>query len=853
MSARARTISIVLVIVAIGVMVWKCRRSHESPPVDAAISVPLTKARLKLRDLAHQQPGTVQGKVSGDDKLIGRAAIAGALVCRRPSEDLDDIRCVATDAAGHYQLGELRPGAYQLWASAAGFAGVRWHERDTDKLTLKAGESKTGIDLVLPRGTGEIAGHVRDTRGRVLGGALIHVRIEGEPIATTRTDDEGGFHARVDGSTATVEASAGGHVDASTQTVVPATGIELVLLPEATLSGIVVETGTRAPIADARVTVEGARVTSADDGTFRVTKLKPGRYKAAASSIGGYGEATESVLLRVGAHVEGVVIEVHPVAVVAGKIVIEGGAACPEGDGNVQLERRGSREYAFGRSIVDGDVLIEGVVPGTYGVHATCTGFISDPAYPDLVVAGTDVEDVVWKVRPGAQVTGRVRLKSGAPAGDALVTIGAGLGLGARLRTAPDGTFAASGLPIGEVIVEAVAVGVTGSDSKKVTTSLAAPTRVELVLAGDKTGGIAGTVIDRRGQPVANQRVEVRTGDDTGPTTTTDLRGEFAIQGLDPGAYNVVVESKWQEGYSSSRVLGTPTRVTVSRDATARVQLQIDTDTSRITGTVVDSTGAPIADVAIDVALTSPDVEPRRRDYERTLAWTSATGAFEITGLPDHALAVRAQIAGANEVVVDNVQPGQHVRLVLKPTGSLSGVVIDPSGASVDDIFLEVEDRAQDISRKERLFHTGGKFTFRELPAGTYRLTADEDRQTSITVTIADGERRDGLQLALRPRHSIKGRLVSAEGKPLANYKLEVPHKESVEPSGERVTVTYEVEYGATDARGEFLIQGLVGSEVTISAGDLSTSPDPKLVEVKTVPLTGPPTIDLGDLVMPKP
>ena len=120
-------------------------------------------------------------------------------------------------------------------------------------------------------------------------------------------------------------------------------------------------------------------------------------------------------------------------------------------------------------------------------------------------------------------------------------------------------------------------------------------------------------------------------------------------------------------------------------------------------------------------------------------------------------------------------------------------------------------------------------------------------------MTIADGEQRNGLKLTLRPRHAIKGRLVSAEGKPLVNYKLEVPHKESVEQSGERVTATYEVETSVTDARGEFLIEGLVGADVTISAGDLSTGPDPKMVEVKTVSLTGPPTIDLRDLVMPKP
>lgn len=193
------------------------------------------------------------------------------------------------------------------------------------------------------------------------------------------------------------------------------------------------------------------------------------------------------------------------------------------------------------------------------------------------------------------------------------------------------------------------------------------------------------------------------------------------------------------------------------------------------------------------------------------------------------------------------------MRLVLRSTGLVAGMVVDPSGASIDDIQLEIEDRAQDISRKERLFHTGGAFTFGELPAGTYRVTADEDRQTSITVTIADGERREGLQLQLRPRHAIKGRLVSADGKPLANHKLEVPHKESVERTGERNIATYDVETSSTNERGEFLIEGLVGPEVTLSAGETATGPDPKMIDVKTVSLVGPPVIDLGDLVLPKP
>lgn len=842
MSKRVLAIAVVI---ALGAIVWRCSQGESPPPpIDAAVAPPLTKARIKLRDLRRQKPGTVRGTVTSN-----QAPVAGSLVCSRPSDDVDDVRCATTDAKGGYEL-ELRPAAYQLWATASGFAGKAL----PDKLALKAGEIKHGIDFVLPRGNAELVGRVRDTHGKAVTNALVHARVDGDPIATTRTDAKGEFRVRLDGTEATVEATAEGYVDASLTTAVPATGVELVLLPEATLAGIVVEAGSRMPIADAKISLDGTRLTSSDDGTFRARKLRPGRYKPTASSIGGYGEAKESVLLRVGSHVDGVVIEVHPVAVVAGRIVIEGtDQGCPEAEGNVMLERRGSRELAFGKTILEGDVLIEGVVPGVYAVRLDCAGHLAKASYPDLVVGGTDVEDVVWPVTPGGKLAGRVRTRGGEPVTDASVTVNAGFGNGARVRTRADGTFEAVGLPAGEVTVEAIQTGHAKSEEIKATVSLTSVTRVELLL-GDKTGSIVGTVIDRAGTPVAHARVEARTGTETaGPSDTCDVHGAFEITGFEPGFYNVVVESEFQLSSSESRTLAAPVRVRVERGVAARVQLQVDREDSTITGIVVDERGAPVADVAIDVALTSPDLPPRRRSYEGTLAWTSPTGTFEITGLPAQPVAVRARIEGANEVVADNVQPGQQVRLVLESTGLIAGVVTDPSGASVDDITLEIEDRAQGIARRERLFHTGGAFTFRELPVGTYRVTADEDRQTSVLVTLARGERKEGVQLALRPRHAIKGRLVDAAGKPLPNYKLEVPHKEAIDRDGGRTIMTYEVEHTATDARGEFLIQGIVGAEVTISVGNLAAGPDPKMVELPAIPLVGPPTIEVGDLVVPPP
>jgi hypothetical protein len=848
---RAIAIAGVLIVIGIVLAARRCGSSVE-PPADASREIVITKARLKLRDLARQPVGSLGGAVTVDGKPGD-----GAIVCAQfADDDRDDApRCLVV-TGGRYQFLDLKPGGYLVWASYPSYAGVRWRDRDgNERVALAAGKSRSDLDFAIVQRGAEVSGRVRDTRGGAVAEALVHVRVEGDkaPSFTARTSADGTFRARVAASAAIVEATAEGYVDERVETTVPATGVEITMLPAATLAGIVIETGTRAPIADARVWVDGSQVMTGDDGTFRATKLRPGRYKPTASAIGGYGEAAESVLLRVGATVDNVVIELHPVTVVAARIVVEGTTkGCPEGDGNVTLERRGSRDYNIGRTTGDGDVLLEGVVPGSYAVRLHCVGYLAAGSYPDLVVGNTDVEDVVWPVTPGAKVSGRVIAKDGGPIAGAVVTVSAGF-TGGRVSTAADGTYVVGGVSPGEVTVSAAQTGYLPSPDRKVQATLAGATGIDLVL--DKAGGIEGTVLDRAGQPVAGVRITAREGSSIyGPHTTSGLRGEFSFLGLEPGTYTMVVESKWQlpEG---SRLMGKPVRAVVTREGTARVQLEIEPETGSVTGIVVGADGAPLADVAIDVALTAADVEPRKRDWELDLAWTSATGEFTVTGIPDHLLAIRARVAGANEIVADGVKLGERVRLVLKPTGTIAGVVLDPGGAPVDDVALEIEDRAQNISRRERLFYTGGRFSFRELPAGSYRITADEDRQTSVTIELADGARRTDLQLQLRPRHAIKGRLVSADRRPLANYKLEVPHKESMEKTANgRFVVTYESEQAVTDARGEFLIEGLVGAEVTISAGDLATGGDPSMTEVKTVPLVGPPIIDLGDVLFtPKP
>jgi len=841
------------VVAAAVVYVVHCR--GQSPPSqahDAGVAI-VSRSRARLRDLIHQPRAALSGQVTA-----GGTPAPGAIACVIGDRSDREIECTTAGTDGRYAFGELDPGAFKLWASATGYAATRWRSvAGDDRLVLATGEHRIGIDLALVAGGAELAGTVHDTRGHRIPDALVHgfVGPDGDAAFTARTGADGTFTGRVLATTSVVSltATADGYVDAELSTFAPRTGLELELVPEATVSGIVVEPGSETPLADVKVSIGPSDAITDEHGRFRVAKLSPGRYKPTARGIGRYGEAAESVLVRVGTSVDDVVIEAHPVAVVAGRIAIsiDSDRACPADDGGVTLSRRGSPDYYFARTIGDGDVILEGVVPGSYGVAVTCRGFVPATSYEDLVVGDSDVEDVVWKVEPGGRIAGRVVGTDRAPMANVQVyAYREGYNYRATDVTEADGRFSLVGLPAGAVEVEARADG--RREPVKTTVTVPGAADVELVVDLPRYGTITGVVVDPDGRPLPGVDVETRATDPDNNASGgahTGARGEFAIEMLPAGAYDVSAVTDWNR-WSDTRVEDArAAHASVSAGGTARVRLVMQPDRGTITGTVVDAAGAPVADAAIDAAPAGPEL---RRLIWKHLAWTAADGTFRIERLPDGVFAVRARIEGANVAVVNDVALGARIRLVMRPTAALSGVVVGPTGGPVDDVQLEVKDREHDVSRTERLFRTAGKFAFRDLPAGTYRLTADDDRQTSITVALREGEIRDDLRVVARPRYAIRGRLVAADRRPLAGWTIEVPHQEAIERSSTGGTVTiHTVETTITNARGEFLVQGLAGKEVTISAADRTRDPETSMVELRTVALAGASPVDVGELIVP--
>ena len=120
---------------------------------------------------------------TGTSRVRGRVVRAGttepiqrALVTIR--DDHGGERRVTTDGDGRYEFRALPGGRFSLDAAQPGYLTLEYGQRRPFEpgrpLSIRAGETLTGVDFALPRG-GVIAGRVTDERGRPIVGADVQV------------------------------------------------------------------------------------------------------------------------------------------------------------------------------------------------------------------------------------------------------------------------------------------------------------------------------------------------------------------------------------------------------------------------------------------------------------------------------------------------------------------------------------------------------------------------------------------------------------------------------------------------------------------------------------------------------
>ena len=489
-----------------------------------------------------QTSKTPRGSISGR-VTIKEKGVAGVVVALRKSEMMNPYETVqraTTDQDGYYRIANVAPGRYDVMPSAPAFVPADSKEQRGKNVLVGDDENVEGISFSLVRG-GVITGRVTDADGRP---------VIQQPVFIYRTD---AFEQQP-------------------------------------------QTAQRPLFATNSAPTD-------DRGIYRVFGLVAGRYKVGAGlsddTYNAQRSGERSIYKQVfhpdvSDHAKATVIEVGEgteatnvditlgramqTFAVAGRVVdSERGLPVP----NLRLGLRrhvGRRQDYVNANIttnVQGDFVVQGLIPGKYGtflmqMQNQNNGMRLEELTFDIV--DQDLSGLTVKLVPGANLSGVIVLETENKAAlaklpelqlRAYVTDPAGssgIGSFAASSIAPDGSFQLTGLPGGRVNLS---IGVTASPllaqgfhlARVERDGVTAPPSGLEIKDGEQLTGIRvvlvygnatlrGVVNLENGTLPAGARIFVRI---TKPgekvsnlrSPQVDARGHFMVEGLQPGAYEV--------------------------------------------------------------------------------------------------------------------------------------------------------------------------------------------------------------------------------------------------------------------------------------------------------------------------
>ena len=277
---------------------------------------------------------------------------------------------------------------------------------------------------------------------------------------------------------------------------------------------------------------------------------------------------------------------------------------------------------------------------------------------------------------------------------------------------------------------------------------------------------VVGTVRTREGAPLAGAWVEwaensMLTYTDLAWKSLrcrTDASGAFCLAGFPPGEIRVEVEGGHPGGGQAATTLHGAAGETVRWDVI------LASDDGEISGRVVDESGDPVAGWSVGAIAYGVDGAGLQ------VAKTDEEGRFALRDCADVNHVVRLYPPGplGNPLAQrDFVRPGPvelefRVLPSMRPTASLTGIVLDADGAPVQQLWIQSIDergRSQGLPTCE----PDGRFRIVSLPAGRYRLSCGSSllvEESLGTFELGPGEsleiapvklaRRGYLEVAMR-------------------------------------------------------------------------------------------------------
>ena len=551
-------------------------------------------------------PGpTVFGTVRLPD---GRPAPAVAV---RPDSAIGFRRpdaVATTDREGRFEVDDLSPGVYRLWA-----LHPKWPPASSEELTVGS-DGEVEADVVLGRG-GRAAGRLVDPEGRPLAGRVSLLEVGGVQVPAAVAEavraEAGGdgrfLLTRVPAAPVVLAARAPGRVPARVDVDGEAGGEpvdagDVVLQPAATIRGRVRD-GAGRPVAGAqaeahaRAQVTGVwrdlEATADAEGLFVLDGVQQGARYELLVRAPGFGSVTRRV-----AGGESVEIVLAPGGRLTGTVVDSSGRPVPDFEVTANPESSGDWTSDTVHDAEDGRFTLEDLAPGTYAVEVSARDHATAAVSGVKLVAGQARDVGRIRLERGGTVRGEVKDASGRPVAGARLSAHQRSDL---YRTRTDdpttdagGRFEIRGLAAGTAELHARHPRyATGRATVEVVPG-AAPAEVQIVL--EEGGRVEGSVLRRDGSGAGGMMVRATpsAGLSLAPTGAD---GRFVLEHLPAGRVTLTVMATVAPG----NYRGALSREVEVRDAeTTTVDLQLRE--VLVTGTL-SRNGAPLPGMQVAFAL----------------------------------------------------------------------------------------------------------------------------------------------------------------------------------------------------------------------------------------------------------
>jgi hypothetical protein len=500
-------------------------------------------------------------------------------------------------------------------------------------------------------------------------------------------------------------------------------GIDLRLVPGVALSGRVLELRSRSGIADAQLEVAAAPfvTTSAADGRYVFAAIPAGKQEIRVSAPG-YLPRKVAVEFKGGSKAQGLDVYLRAATRVEGTVVDKGGGGIPGASLWAWRYKAAGDAAALApldaRSNDDGSFAVD-LEAGVVRLVARMSGMAEGQSDELDLVEGQTRKGVRIGLGAGGEVVGRVLSPDGTPLAAGHVQALGGAGRWPLGETSVDraGHFQIAALPAGHITVVADAAQARGSAETELEEGGSAEVEIRL---GD--GTLDGSVVDGDGRGVSGALVVARPlglGEAGERQTLSANDGHFRLGGLSGARFDVAATK--DDGSAELRGV-----------AAGSHDIQLSLAVGKVEGYVETPDSGGVSDFTLAA---EPELPGHGR--ARSAHIVDARGEFKLVLGPGSYL-LRASAPGyadgvARDVSVSAGQTTSGVHIELRPSGTITGVVLDASTqAPLVGIHVAIDrSHAWAVGRSgtggSQMATSGvdGQFVLRDVPSGNWPVFAE--------------------------------------------------------------------------------------------------------------------------------